>query len=93
MSGLLDRPGDEPAPEEEAAIDRLGWRERKELIQTMFSLKNSSRRALEYVKAVKFDDYRLERRVTDRLLDKLLEIKPSLKQMPLEEAIERSRRG
>jgi hypothetical protein len=89
--GLLDRPDDRPSEAEEAAISKMTWKQRRALTQTLFSLKNSAERALRYVQAVNFEDYAMERRVQDRLLGQLLELKPSIKQMPLEEAIARSR--
>ena len=91
--GLLDRPGDKPSPHEDSAIERaqqLGWRQRRELKQTQFSLEQSRTRTIAYLDRLSYDDYRMERRVQDRLLDRLLALVPKIRDMPLEEAVARA---
>lgn len=91
--GLLDRPGDKPSQDENEAIartERMTWRQRRELKQVEFSLGNSGVRVNAYLSALSYDDYRMERRVQDRLLDRLLNLRPTLRDMPLEEAIARA---
>lgn len=88
--GLLDRPGDEPAPREEAAIERLNRKDAKALRQALFALENSRVRYLAYEKCYSLPDCAMERRVQDRNLDVFLTLRPSIKQMPIEEAIRRA---
>jgi hypothetical protein len=90
---LLDRPDDKPSPDEDAAIaraEKMTWRERRELKQIEFSLSNSRKRITTYLDELSYDNYRMERRVQDRLLDRLLTLRPTIREMPLEEAITRA---
>lgn len=67
--GLLDRPGDEPAPDEEAAIALMKAREVPRLDQIDGRLVTSSRRSRSYVAAGDEKSLRIERKVQDRILD------------------------
>lgn len=89
----LSGPDEKPAPAEEAAVERMTkatWKVRREIADTMRSLENSRKRALQYLSAIKFDDYAMERRVQDRLLGRLIILQPSLKLMTLDQAYHRS---
>lgn len=72
--GLLDRPGDKPAPEEEAAVVRFKTRADKIVEDCDWRLVNSAGRSRRYkaIGAIKDNDLAIERRVQDRILDERL---------------------
>lgn len=88
-----ETPEGKPSPAEEAAVERMNratWKVRRAIADTLRSLENSRTRCLGYLAALNYADYQMERRVQDRLLGQLSELKPSIRLMTLETALQRS---